>query len=98
MLGQSQLPIGIRVGGSKAVDRLALDMSDTPSKEYCARSARLYAVAALDDVCLERDWSRAAMQLQKQPAGVAQHGARLIATPERGGARGAVLADRLKMR
>ena len=59
---------------------------------------RLDAVAALDDIRLERDWSRTAVQLQKQSTGVAQHSARLIATPERRGARGAVLADRLLLR
>jgi len=59
-------------------------------------AARLDAVAALDDIRLERDGARAAVQLQEEAAGVAQHGARLIAAPERGGACGAVLADRLE--
>jgi hypothetical protein len=35
------------------------------------------------------------VQLEEQAAGVAQHGAGLIAAPERGGAGSAVLADRL---
>lgn len=35
------------------------------------------------------------MQLEEETAGVAQHGAGLVASPEGRGARGAVLADRL---
>lgn len=35
------------------------------------------------------------MQLEEEAAGIAQDGARLVAAPERSGARGAVLADRL---
>lgn len=35
------------------------------------------------------------MQLEEEATGVAQHGAGFIAAPERGGAGGAVLADRL---
>jgi hypothetical protein len=55
----------------------------------------LDAVAAFDDIGLEGDGSRAAVQLQEEAAGIAEDRARLIATPERRGARGAVLADRL---
>lgn len=62
-----------------------------------AGSASLDAVAALDDIGLERDGSRAAVQLQEEPAGVAEDGARFIATPERSGACRAVSADRLDM-
>lgn len=45
------------------------------------RSHCLNAIAALDDVCLQRYRSRAAMQLEKQTAGVAEDGAHLVATP-----------------
>jgi len=53
------------------------------------------AVAALDHVGLEADGSRAAVQLEKETAGVAEDGAGLIATPEGSGARAAVQADGL---
>jgi hypothetical protein len=55
------------------------------------RPASLDAVAALDDIGLEGDGSRAAMQLQKETAGVAEHGTCLIASPKRCSARRAVL-------
>jgi hypothetical protein len=61
----------------------------------CARSAGLDAVAALDDICLERDGSRSAVQLQEEAAGVAENRTCLIAAPERCCARSAVLAHRL---
>ena len=60
-----------------------------------ARPARLDAIPALDDIGLQRDGTRTAVQLQKETTGIAEDGARLIAPPERGGAGGAVLADRL---
>ena len=41
----------------------------------------LDAVAALDDVGLQRDGTRAAVQLQKEAAGVAEDGAGLVASP-----------------
>jgi hypothetical protein len=62
----------------------------------CAGSASLDAVAALDDIGLERDGARAAVQLQEEAAGVAEDGARLIAAPEGRRARSAILADRLE--
>jgi hypothetical protein len=62
-----------------------------------SRTARLDAVAALDDVRLERDGPWAAMQLQEEAAGIAQDGAGFIASPQRRGARGTVLADRLSI-
>ena len=55
----------------------------------------LNPIAALDDIGLERDWPWSAVQLQKETAGIAENGARLIATPERGGARRTVLTLRL---
>lgn len=101
VLRESELAVGIRVGGGEAVDALNL-VSQTSSAVagdhahlLASGPARLDAVAALDDIRLERDGARAAVQLQEQPAGVAQHGARLIAAPERRRARRAVLADRL---
>jgi len=45
----------------------------------------LDAVARLDHVGLERDGTRAAVQLEEEAAGVAEDGAGLIATPERSG-------------
>lgn len=60
-----------------------------------AWTAGLNAVATLDDISLERDRSRSAVQLQEEAAGIAENGARLIASPERRSACGAVLADRL---
>ena len=41
----------------------------------------LDAVTALDDVGLQRDGARAAVQLQKEAAGVAEDGAGLVASP-----------------
>lgn len=43
----------------------------------------LNAVSALDDICLEADWPRATVQLQKQTASIAENRPRLIATPQR---------------
>ena len=45
------------------------------------RAHRLDSIPALDDVCLERDGAWAAMELQEQTAGVAEHGAHLVAAP-----------------
>lgn len=56
---------------------------------------RLDAIATLDDVCLERDGTGAAVQLEEEAAGVAEDGARLVAAPERRGRRLAVLAGGL---
>ena len=61
------------------------------------RPASLDAVAAFDDICLERDGARPAVQLQEESAGVAEDGTRFIATPERCGACRAVPADGLDM-
>lgn len=61
-----------------------------------ARGARLYAVAALDDVCLERDGSWAAVKLEEKAACIAEDRTGFIAAPERSGAGGAVLADGLR--
>lgn len=60
-----------------------------------AGRASLDAVATLDDIGLEGDGPRAAVQLQEEAAGVAEHRAGLIASPEGRRARGAVLADGL---
>ena len=57
--------------------------------------ARLNTIAALDDIGLERDGSRPAVQLQEEAAGIAENGTRLVASPEGCGACSAVLADRL---
>jgi hypothetical protein len=59
------------------------------------RPASLHAVAALDDIGLERDGAWPAVQLQKQTAGVAENGARLIASPQGRSACCAVLTYRL---
>jgi hypothetical protein len=61
----------------------------------CTRPASLDAIAALDDIGLERDGARSAVQLQEEPAGVAENRACLIAAPERSGACSAVLTYRL---
>lgn len=72
-------------------------VSDTVSSYLLARArpASLHTVAALDDICLERDWSWSPVQLQEQAAGVAENRARFIAAPERSGTCSAVLAHRL---
>lgn len=41
----------------------------------------LYAVATLDHVGLERDWSWTAMKLEEEAAGIAEYGAGLVASP-----------------
>lgn len=41
----------------------------------------LDAVAALDNVCLETDGTRTAMQLEEEAASIAQDRAHLVATP-----------------
>lgn len=41
----------------------------------------LYAVATLDHVGLERDWSWAAMKLKEEAACIAEYGAGLVASP-----------------
>ena len=61
-----------------------------------ARRARLDAIPTFDDIGLEGDGPRAAVQLQEKTAGIAQNGAGLIAAPEGRGARRAVLADGLE--
>jgi hypothetical protein len=53
-------------------------------------------VPALDNVCLQADRTRSAVELEEQAASVAEHGAGFIATPERGGTCRAVLAYRLQ--
>jgi hypothetical protein len=58
--------------------------------------ACLDAVAALDNIGLERDGAGSAVELQEQAAGVAQDRAGLIAAPEGRGAGAAILADRLR--
>lgn len=44
-------------------------------------SHRLDAIATLDNVSLERDRPRAAVQLEEQAAGIAEDGTKLVATP-----------------
>ena len=55
----------------------------------------LDAVAGLDDVRLEGDGAGSAVEFEKQSAGIAEHGASFIASPQRGGGSLAVLADGL---
>lgn len=45
------------------------------------RAHRLYTISALDDVRLEGDGARPAMQLEEKSACIAQDGAKLVATP-----------------
>jgi hypothetical protein len=45
------------------------------------RAHSLDAIAALDDIGLERNGSRATVQLEEQTAGVAKNGTHLVATP-----------------
>lgn len=63
----------------------------------CSLAGRLHAVAALDNIGLEADGSRATVKLQEQTASIAKDGASFIASPERRCARAAVLADGLVM-
>lgn len=44
-------------------------------------SSSLDAVAALDNVRLETDWTGTAMQLEEETASIAQDRAHLVATP-----------------
>lgn len=62
---------------------------------FHARAHGFDAIAALDDICLERNRAWATVQLEKQATGVAEHGARLIASPERSGGGLTVLAGGL---
>ena len=55
----------------------------------------LDAIARLDHVGLERNGSWASVELEEEAAGIAEDGAGLIATPERGRRGCAVLADGL---
>jgi hypothetical protein len=80
---------------SRACQRQYRDNSGVAYPLATAGPARLHAVAALDDIRLERDGARAAVQLQEEAAGIAENRAILIAAPERGSAGRAVLADRL---
>jgi hypothetical protein len=59
------------------------------------RARTLHSIATFDNICLQAYRSWTAMQLQEETAGIAQHGADLVASPERGGAGGAILAGRL---
>lgn len=47
------------------------------------RLRRFDTVSAFDYICLQADWSRAAVQLQEQSACIAQDGAGFISSPER---------------
>lgn len=62
---------------------------------FHARAHGLDAIATLDDVCLERDRTWAAMQLEKQATGIAENSARFIASPERSSGGLTVLAGGL---
>jgi hypothetical protein len=59
-------------------------------------AAGLGTIPRLDYVGFEADGARPAVQLEKETAGVAEHKAIFISAPKRGGARGAVLANRLQ--
>jgi len=48
-------------------------------------TSNFHAVARLNNICLETDRSRRAMKLEEEATSIAQHGAHLIATPERSG-------------
>jgi hypothetical protein len=62
--------------------RLAIQLPQSHSYLLaCARPASLDAVAALDDIRLERNGSWSAVQLQKETAGVAEDGAGFITAP-----------------
>ena len=55
----------------------------------------LDAIPALDNIRFQADGTRPAVELEKQAARVAEDGAGFVATPERGGACGTVLAHGL---
>ena len=57
----------------------------------------LDAIAAFDDICFEADGSRSAVQLQEEPAGIAENRTRLIATPKWSRACGTILANGLQL-
>jgi len=104
VLSKALEAVGVGVGGREAVHLAGLECirgcggMDSRGRYLlaAARSARLDAVAALDDIGLEGDGPGAAVQLEEEAAGIAEHGAGLVAAPERRGARGAVLADGLE--
>jgi hypothetical protein len=88
MLSQCGDWVSIRVGGREAirVGRVLLARTLTGG---------LDAIPALDDIGLEADGSRAAVELQEEATGIAENRAGLVAAPERSGAGGTVLTDRL---
>jgi hypothetical protein len=55
----------------------------------------LDTIPTLDNVCFQADRTRSAVELEEQAARVAEHGAGIIATPERCGTCRAILAYRL---
>lgn len=60
-----------------------------------ALASSFHPIPTLDHIGLETDRSWATMQLQKESAGIAEHGAQLIATPEGGRGRATILAHGL---
>ena len=81
--------------------RFLLDHAPRPAAAAAAAAAAarvFHAVAAFDDVGFEGDGTGFSVELEEEPARVAEDGAGFIAAPERGGGGGAVLADGLRLR
>lgn len=57
----------------------------------------LDTIPALDDIGLEADGPRSAVQLEKQAARVTEHRTDFISAPKRSCRRGAVLTNRLEI-
>lgn len=76
----------------------------------CGEAIRVHGIAGLafgtlaggfdpiptfDDVCLQADGARPAMEFQEQTTGVAENGAEFIPAPEGGGGGATILTDGL---
>lgn len=90
----------VGVGGGKAWTRLGVgvrgEVGGVAIAVVFARCLRGFdAVARFDHVGFERDGARSAVQFEEEAAGIAEDGAGFVASPERCGGGGAVLAHGL---
>jgi hypothetical protein len=83
-----------------ACRRLIASLQKLEGQSYLLSStlaASLDAVSALNDVCLEADRPRPAVELEEQATGIAKHRTGLVSPPQGSGAGRAILADRLQI-